>query len=152
MDTGLRLRQIRERLGLTYRDVERASQELASRRGRPEFILHISRLAEIENHGLIPGIHKIYTLAAVYHVDPLHILAWYEVPLEELFADGAISRAPNTHMAAPGDRQHVLGRPADLDADAHPIRSCVRSAAHGVSFPYGAAVGPLRWRAGPWSL
>jgi len=36
---GLRLRQVRERLGLTYRDVERISYELAARRGRPEFVL-----------------------------------------------------------------------------------------------------------------
>jgi transcriptional regulator with XRE-family HTH domain len=101
METGLRLRQIRERLGLTYRDVERASQELASRRGRPDFILHISRLADIENHCVVPGIHKIYTLAAVYHLDPLQILAWYDVPLNELFVDGAVSGPPNTHLAAP---------------------------------------------------
>lgn len=101
METGLRLRQIRERLGLTYRDVERASLELASRRGRPDFILHISRLADIENHGVVPGIHKVYTLAAVYHLDPVQILAWYDVPLSELFVDGAVSRPSNTHLAAP---------------------------------------------------
>jgi hypothetical protein len=56
---GLRLRQSRERLGLTYRDVERASFELAARRGRPELILHISRLADIENRGVVPGLHKL---------------------------------------------------------------------------------------------
>jgi hypothetical protein len=56
---GLRLRQARERLGLTYRDVERASYELAARRGRPDFIIHISRLADIENRGVVPGLHKI---------------------------------------------------------------------------------------------
>jgi hypothetical protein len=54
---GLRLRQARERLGLTYRDVERASYELAARRGRPDFIIHISRLADIENRGVVPGLH-----------------------------------------------------------------------------------------------
>src|SRR5271168_3072834 len=101
MEAGLRLRQIRERLGLTYRDVERSSMELASRRGRADFILHISRLADIENHGVIPGIHKIYTLAAVYHLDPLQIFARYDAPLSELFQDGAVSRPPNTHLAAP---------------------------------------------------
>jgi len=46
---GLRLRQAREKLGLTYREVERASVEIAAKRGRPDFILHISRLADIEN-------------------------------------------------------------------------------------------------------
>lgn len=101
METGRRLRQIRERLGMTFRDVERASLELALRRGRPEFILHISRLADIENHGVVPGIHKIYTLAAVYHLDPLQIFAWYDAPISELFLDGVVSRPPNTHLAAP---------------------------------------------------
>lgn len=99
---GLRLRQARERLGLTYRDVERASYELAARRGRPEYVLHISRLAEIENRGVVPGLHKLYTLAAVYHLNPIEILKWYDIPLEECFNDGMICAAPQTHlMAAP---------------------------------------------------
>ncbi len=48
--TGLRLRCLRERLGLTYRDVETASFQIALNRGRPDFILHISRLADMENN------------------------------------------------------------------------------------------------------
>jgi transcriptional regulator with XRE-family HTH domain len=98
---GLRLRQARERLGLTYRDVERASFELAARRGRPELILHISRLADIENRGVIPGLHKLYTLAVVYHLSPLEIFRWYDVPIEDCFPDGGAFHAPHTHLAAP---------------------------------------------------
>jgi len=98
---GLRLRQARERLGLTYRDVERASFELAARRGRPELILHISRLADIENRGVIPGLHKLYTLAVVYHLNPLEIFRWYDVPIEDCFSDGGAFQAPHTHLAAP---------------------------------------------------
>jgi len=98
---GLRLRQARERLGLTYRDVERASFELASKRGRPEFIVHISRLADIENHQVVPTLHKLYTLAVVYHLNPLEIFRWYEVPLDEFFGDGAESPSPLTHLMAP---------------------------------------------------
>lgn len=62
---GLLLRQARERVGLTDRDVGRASFELAARRCRPELILHISRLADIENRGVVRGLHKLYTLAVV---------------------------------------------------------------------------------------
>jgi transcriptional regulator with XRE-family HTH domain len=99
---GLRLRQARERLGLTYREVERASYELAARRGRPDFILHISRLADIENHGVVPGLHKLYTLAAIYRLNPIEIFSWYDVPIEECFHDGTSVSAPRTHlMAAP---------------------------------------------------
>jgi transcriptional regulator with XRE-family HTH domain len=102
MQPGLRLRQARERLGLTYRDVERASYELASRRGRPDFILHISRLADIENRGVVPGLHKLYTLASIYRLNPVDIFGWYDVPIGECFNDGAAFPVPETHlMAAP---------------------------------------------------
>jgi transcriptional regulator with XRE-family HTH domain len=102
MFPGFRLRQARERLGLTYRDVERASYELAARRGRPDFIVHISRLADIENRGVVPGLHKLYTLAAIYRLSPLEIFGWYDVPIEECFHDGASFPVPQTHlMAAP---------------------------------------------------
>ena len=88
---GLRLRQAREQLGLTYRDVEGASYELAARRGRPDFIIHISRLADIENRGVVPGLHKLYTLAALYRLNPLELFRWYDVPIEECFHDGTSS-------------------------------------------------------------
>ncbi len=55
LQPGTRLRRARERLGLTYRDVERASYELACQRGRPDFIVHLSRLADIENRDVTPA-------------------------------------------------------------------------------------------------
>jgi transcriptional regulator with XRE-family HTH domain len=101
MNPGLRLRQVRERLTLTYRDVERSSFELAARRGRAEFILHISRLADIENRGVTPSIHKLYTLAVIYHLNPVDIFKWYEVPMDQLFSDSTAFPAPATHLMAP---------------------------------------------------
>ena len=95
---GLRLRQVREKLGLTYRDVERSSYELALRRGHPQFILHISRLADIENHGVVPSLHKLYTLGVIYHLKPSQIAAWYEAPLDKFFSDGTAFPAPETHL------------------------------------------------------
>lgn len=101
MDPGSRLRQSRERLGLTYRDVERASYDLACERGRPEFIVHISRLADFENRGVTPSLYKLYALATIYHLNPLEVCQWYEVPLRNHFSDGAHALAPKTHLAAP---------------------------------------------------
>lgn len=100
MVPGLRLRQVRERLGLTYRDVERASFEIASRRGRGEFVIHISRLADIENHGVVPSLHKLYTLSVVYSLDPVEVSGWYDVPLREHFSDSISSPTPVTHLTA----------------------------------------------------
>lgn len=97
---GTRLRRARERLGLTYRDVERASYELACQRGRPDFIVHLSRLADIENRDVTPSIYKLYALAVIYHLDPRSVCQWYEVPFEGHFSDGVQLSAPNTHLAA----------------------------------------------------
>jgi hypothetical protein len=97
---GLRLRQTRERLGLTYRDVESASLEIATRRGRSDFILHISRLADIENHNVVPSLHKLYSLAVIYHLDPMEIASWYEAPLQQTFHDGTSFPPPQTYLSA----------------------------------------------------
>jgi transcriptional regulator with XRE-family HTH domain len=95
---GLRLRQIREALGLTYRNVEQASYEIAVKRGRPDFILHISRLADIENRNVVPSLYKLYSLATIYHLSSVEISSWYEAPFQKTFEDGAAFRAPLTHL------------------------------------------------------
>src|SRR5216684_4322363 len=100
MQPGTRLRRSRERLGLTYRDVERASYELACQRGRPDFIVHLSRLADIENRDVTPSLYKLYALAVIFHLDPKEVSQWYDVPFEGHFADGLHLPAPNTHLAA----------------------------------------------------
>lgn len=120
MIPGSRLRQTRERLGLTFRDVERSSYQLASLRGRPDFIIHISRLAAIENYGTVPSPHKLYALAAIYHLDPREVFQWYEVPLELHFADGAELPAPRTHIAAP---PNALRLPLKFDPAFDPRRT-----------------------------
>jgi transcriptional regulator with XRE-family HTH domain len=97
---GLRLRQTREALGLTYRDVERASYQIAVNRGRPDFILHISRLADIENRGVVPSLHKLYSLAAILHLDPAEIAAWYDAPLRQTFSEGASFPPPRTSLSS----------------------------------------------------
>lgn len=101
MQPGSLLREARERLGLTYRDVEKASYDLASERGRPEFIVRISRLADIENRGVTPSLYKLYSLSAIYHLDPLKVCEWYEVPIGNHFHDSGHLPAPRTHLAAP---------------------------------------------------
>jgi transcriptional regulator with XRE-family HTH domain len=95
---GLRLRRIREAQGLTYRDVEKASFEIAVKRGRPDFILHISRLADIENRNVVPSLHKLYSLATILHLDPFEISNWYEAPFRQTLQDGASFPPPRTYL------------------------------------------------------
>jgi transcriptional regulator with XRE-family HTH domain len=101
---GQRLKRVRERLKLTFRDVEEASQQVASRRGSDEFAIALSRLADIENKGTIPSIYRIYTLCAIYRLDPEEVLRWYGVPLDQLSSEALQIRLDETHelhFAAP---------------------------------------------------
>jgi transcriptional regulator with XRE-family HTH domain len=100
MVPGGSLRQIRERLGLTYRDVERASYEVAQRRGRPDFIIRLSRLADIENGGVTPSLYKLYSLCAIYHLNLFEVCNWFDVPLTEYLRDAVEQPAPKTHLLA----------------------------------------------------
>jgi transcriptional regulator with XRE-family HTH domain len=114
---GEKLRRVRERLKLTYRDVERASQEIAARRGSADFQISLSRLADIENRGSVPSIFRLYALSAIYHLDLHEVMRWYGVPVEQLTADALqvklaethrIEVTPHTPEAPPGEGIHDL--------------------------------------------
>lgn len=95
---GEKLKRVREHLNLTYRDVEQSSRQIAARRGSDEFALPLSRLADIENKGTAPTIHRIYTLCAIYRLDYDEVLRWYGVPRELLESDAVQIRHRETHV------------------------------------------------------
>ncbi len=97
MHPGKRLRQVREQLGLTVRDVEAASSRLAKKRGNSAFSIPLSRLSDIENKEVIPSIYRVYSLAAIYRREVREILAWYGVDLGDIASDLDIAMVPQTH-------------------------------------------------------
>lgn len=94
---GHKLRHLRESLGLTLRVVETASSEVAARHGNQEFFIPFSRLSEIETKGVVPSIHRIYTLAAIYHCGYRAICAWYNVDFNTIAEDSHLVQIPKTH-------------------------------------------------------
>ena len=64
-EPGQKLKRIRERLNLRYRDVEEASLKISALRGSDEFTIVLSRLADMENKGTVPTIFRLYTLCAI---------------------------------------------------------------------------------------
>jgi transcriptional regulator with XRE-family HTH domain len=94
---GEKLKRTRERLKLTFRDVEQASQEIAYRRGNDEYAIALSRLADIENKGTLPTIYRIYTLCAIYRLDFDEVLRWYGVPKELLPSESVLIKLNATH-------------------------------------------------------
>lgn len=96
---GEKLKRVRERLGLTYRHVEQASQKIAARQGTDEFAIALSRLADIENKGTLPSAYRLYTLCAIYRLDFDEVLRWYGIPIDQLASEAASIPLENTHLA-----------------------------------------------------
>lgn len=89
---GRRLRELRESLGLTLRDVEIASRAIAEARGLEEFIIYPSRLTDIETKGIVPGLYRLYILSVLYRTDLTDVLKMYGVDLEASTADRQASQ------------------------------------------------------------
>ncbi|MEO8369527.1 MAG: helix-turn-helix transcriptional regulator [Candidatus Solibacter sp.] len=96
---GEKLKKARERLKLTYRDVEKASQQVAERRGSDEFAIALSRLADIEHKGTVPTIFRLYTLCAIYRLNFSDVVGWYGVPVESLPGEALLTPLSETHVA-----------------------------------------------------
>lgn len=79
---GNELRLRRERLGLTMRDVETASERIARRHGNEEFFVPISRLSDFETKGVIPSIYRMYSLAVIYGIKSSEIFSFYGVSFD----------------------------------------------------------------------
>jgi transcriptional regulator with XRE-family HTH domain len=97
-DAGQKLKRIRERLNLRFRDVEEASLRIAARRSNDEFAVALSRLADIENKGTVPSIYRLYSLCAIYRLDLSEVLTWYGISVAALPADATLVQHERTHL------------------------------------------------------
>lgn len=116
-DAGQKLKRARERLGLTYREVEEASQRIAKARGSDEYTLALSRLADIENRQVVPSLFRLYTLSAIYRIEITELLEWYGPDVRNLPADAAMIRHSQTHRVG---FQTAIGE-ADLPIAIDPV-------------------------------
>ncbi len=97
-DAGQKLKKVRERLGLRYRDVEEASNRIADTHGNTEYLLGLSRLHDFERNGVVPTLYKLYSLCAIYRLDPVEVMSWYGVRLTDLPSDSARIEVERTHL------------------------------------------------------
>jgi transcriptional regulator with XRE-family HTH domain len=115
---GEKLRRARERLKLTYRDVEEASQMIAAHCDSPEFLIPLSRLADIENRGRVPTIFRLYTLCAIYKLDLHDVMRWYGVPVEQLVSEALRVPLEETHLVEMNPHGTVtLPHPSEKEID-----------------------------------
>jgi hypothetical protein len=97
-EAGQKLKRVRERLGLRYRDVEEFSLRIADRWKNNEYTIALSRLADIENRGTVPTIYRLYSLCAIYCLDITEVLQWYGIQASQLPAEASLLGHHNTHL------------------------------------------------------
>jgi transcriptional regulator with XRE-family HTH domain len=120
---GLNLRGLRERLGLTMREVESASVRIAEKHGNDEFTVSPSRLSDIETKGLVPSIFRLYSLAIIYRSDLREILAWYGVDVSLSAADLNLNLPPKSHVEETLRGTSKVAIPTRLDPSFDPRRT-----------------------------
>ena len=123
--SGLRLKQIRERLNLTLRQVEEASVEIANAERNPEYIVSIGRLNQIENDGSLPSVYKLYSLAAIYRLSIEEALRLYGINLARMEEHRLMARQTRTHLfsAELGDPSRTIRFPIRFDPGFQPERT-----------------------------
>jgi transcriptional regulator with XRE-family HTH domain len=99
LPAGKSLRTLREKLGLTMRDVENSSACIADKYRNEEFSIPPSRLSDIETKGILPSIYRLYTLSVIYRRDLRELLSWYGVDLNNLAADLGLVSPPKSHVS-----------------------------------------------------
>ena len=119
MTAGEQLRALRERLGLSIRMVESASEKLAIKYNNPDYFVSLSRLSDIETKGITPSIFRIYSLAVIYRMDYRQLLKMYDVDLARIPDDLNLSDTPNSGLSNALEAQEHAYMPVELDPGFH---------------------------------
>src|SRR3979411_2656935 len=114
-EAGQKLKKKREELNLRYRDVEEASLQIAGRRKNDEYIIALSRLADIENKGTVPSIYRLYSLCAIYRLDISEVLSWYGIAPDMIPADADVIEPDRTHIVGFRPEEGAAQLPISLD-------------------------------------
>src|SRR5689334_25416720 len=92
------LKDLRERLGITTRDVAEMSQKIAESQDNGEFHISNAWLTQIENSDSVPSIFKLYSLSAIYRIKFTDLLLLYGVDLQRLSQHQLAASLPETHL------------------------------------------------------
>ncbi|MDT8068323.1 MAG: helix-turn-helix transcriptional regulator [Terriglobia bacterium] len=115
MTAGEKLRALRERLGLSIRMVESASEKLAIKYNNPDYFISLSRLSDIETKGIIPSIYRVYSLSVIYRADYHEVLKMYDLDLGRIPTDLTMFDTPNSGLAPALEHQAQAEMPLIMD-------------------------------------
>ena len=95
---GERLKDLRVRLGLTTRDVEAKSLQIADDRHSREYYLSHAWVTDIENGKFTPSIYKFHTFGAIYNRRITELMSYFGLPLGDLSRYRVSIGVPKTHL------------------------------------------------------
>jgi transcriptional regulator with XRE-family HTH domain len=95
---GIRLKRIRERLGLSLRQVEERSRQLAEKKQNHDYFISRGWLNNIENGTYTPSACKQYTLGAIYNVHWSSIFSAFGCDIDDFSRDQAMFAPSKTQL------------------------------------------------------
>jgi transcriptional regulator with XRE-family HTH domain len=117
---GAKLRSIRLRLGLSARDVERLSVELAQERHNPYLSFSRTWITDVETGRFVPGSFKMASLAEIYGMELEEIHKLYNIS-RDITNERPAYRPPTTQLLTPRKE------PSEVEAAAEdlPANMCI---------------------------
>lgn len=92
------LKELRSRLGISTREVADLSQKIAETESNPEFHISHAWLTQVENSDAVPGIHKLYSLSAIYRIKISDLFLLFGIDLAKLHQHQLVSQLGRTHL------------------------------------------------------
>ncbi len=80
---GQRLREIRQKLNLTLRDVETQSRHIAETRQKIEYLFTAGRLSQVESSNSLPSLFKLASLSEIYQTPYEDLLRLYGIEIAQ---------------------------------------------------------------------
>jgi transcriptional regulator with XRE-family HTH domain len=107
LGAGQRLRAARKRLGLSTRDVEEKSEQIALDKRNAEYHVSKTWLTEIEQGQFMPGLFKLYSVGAIYNKSFSELASYFGMRLADLSRDRASIGVPKTHLLDRGEDEEI---------------------------------------------
>lgn len=98
MEPGDRLREIRNRLGMSTREVAQISKRIADTEHNEEFLISSPWLTQLENKTTLPSVYKLFTLAAIYGLTYSYLLSLYGVDSKKVMVYHGQMPLRRTHL------------------------------------------------------
>jgi transcriptional regulator with XRE-family HTH domain len=96
---GERLKAIRRHLGISTRQVEKYSQQIAKAEGNAKFYISNAWLSQIEATGPVPSVQKLFSLSVIYRLNFVELLSLFGIILERIGLHQLEILLPKTHLA-----------------------------------------------------